>query len=114
MKKRKNKNTAPDIMHSWIAKFIAVVTVLSFFSYIGAVTFYPLICCGKDMNMEFVNLAIGWIGGVATAVITFYFGSSQSSVDKNELINKAIGKAAAPASISVIREKIDEVKKNDP
>lgn len=113
MKRKKTNNPKNlDIMHSWIAKFIAISTVIFFFGYIGAVTFYPVWCCGHQINMEFVNLAIGWIGGVATAVITFYFGSSQSSVDKNELLNTAI-KASGPPSISVIREKIDEVKKSD-
>jgi hypothetical protein len=91
-RKRNNNRLNNDIMGSWIAKFIAIVTVLFFFGYIGAVTFYPLWCCNHPINMEFVNLAIGWIGGVATAVITYFFGSSSQSAEKNELINKALGK----------------------
>ena len=96
MKIKKNNKKPNDIMHSWIAKFIAIVTVISFFSYVGLVTFYPVWCCGHPMNMEFVNLAMGWIGGIATAVITYYFGSSSQSAEKNELISKAIGKVQPP------------------
>jgi hypothetical protein len=36
--------------------------------------------------MEFVNLAIGWIGGIATSVISYYFGSSIGSTQKNRMM----------------------------
>lgn len=78
---------------AWIRKFIAVVTVLAFFSYIGLVTFYPF----QQIKMEFVNLAMGWIGGVATAVITFYFGSSSGSDEKTAIIDKAMNKGFPPS-----------------
>lgn len=91
------------MMSSWIAKFIAITTVIFFFGYIGAVTFYPVWCCNHPINMEFVNLAIGWIGGVATAVITYFFGSSSQSAEKNELINKALNKNTPPKSINLIQ-----------
>jgi polyferredoxin len=101
MKRRKNKKPQADfIMNSWIAKFISIVTVLFFFGYIAGVTFYPVFCCNHPINMEFVNLAIGWIGGVATTVITFFFGSSSQSAEKNELINKALNKNN-PQSINI-------------
>lgn len=69
----------------WTPRFIALLTIVSFFSYIGMVTFYPF---NTQPNMEFVNLAIGWIGGVATSVISYYFGSSSGSKDKNVLLAK--------------------------
>lgn len=99
---RRKNNKKNDIMNSWIAKFIAISTVVFFFGYIGAVTFYPAICCGSPINMEFVNLALGLVGGVATAVITYYFGSSSQSAEKNEMINKALGKSS-PQSINLIQ-----------
>lgn len=77
------------MMESWIAKFIAVITIVTFYGYIAMVTFYPF---ENKLNMEFVNLAMGWIGGVATAVITFYFGSSSGSAEKTEMLNRAMNK----------------------
>ena len=76
---RRRKTVAED----WIPKFIAVSTVLSFFIYIGLVSFYPFTV---PPNMEFVNLAIGWIGGIATSVISYYFGSSVGSTQKNRMM----------------------------
>lgn len=111
MKRKKNNKPQNDIMNSWIAKFIAISTVVFFFSYIGAVTFYPAICCGERINMEFVNLALGLVGGVATAVITYYFGSSSQSAEKNEMINKALGKAP-PQSINLIQSNDADKKGN--
>jgi hypothetical protein len=76
---RRRKMVAED----WIPKFIAVTTVLAFFIYIGLVSFYPFTV---PPNMEFVNLAIGWIGGIATSVISYYFGSSVGSTQKNRMM----------------------------
>lgn len=83
------------MMESWIAKFIAVITIVTFYGYIAMVTFYPF---ENKLNMEFVNLAMGWIGGVATAVITFYFGSSSGSAEKTEMLNRAMNRINPPST----------------
>lgn len=69
----------------WTPKFIALITITSFFTYIGLVTFYPF---ERPLPMEFVNLAIGWIGGVATAIVSYYFGSSSGSKEKLDIIER--------------------------
>lgn len=51
---------------------LAVITMLAFFGYIGLVTFTPV----SDLKSDFVNLALGWLGGTASTVIAYYFGSS--------------------------------------
>lgn len=51
---------------------LAVVTMVAFFGYIGLVTFAPV----SDFKSDFVNLALGWLGGTASTVIAYYFGSS--------------------------------------
>lgn len=89
MASRHRKKRKIDMMESWIAKFIAIITIVTFYGYIAMVTFYPF---ENKLNMEFVNLAMGWIGGVATAVITFYFGSSSGSAEKTEMLNRAMNK----------------------
>ena len=67
----------------WITKAIAMIAVISFFGYIGVVTFVPF---ATPLNMEFVNLAVGWLGGVASSVMSYYFGSSSSAAQKNNLL----------------------------
>lgn len=89
MERRRRKKRNIDMMESWIAKFIAIITIVTFYGYIAMVTFYPF---ENKLNMEFVNLAMGWIGGVATAVITFYFGSSSGSAEKTEMLNRAMNR----------------------
>tara|TARA_R100000808_G_scaffold5527_1_gene16758 strand:- start:2517 stop:3023 length:507 start_codon:yes stop_codon:yes gene_type:complete len=52
---------------------LAVLTMISFFSYIGGVTFWSHAVMADP---GFLNLAIGWLGGTASTVIAYYFGSS--------------------------------------
>lgn len=82
---RDSARNREEVVRDWTPRFIAVLTILSFFSYIGLVTFYPF---EQKPNMEFVNLAIGWIGGVATSVVSYYFGSSSGSEQKSVLMAK--------------------------
>lgn len=63
---------------------LAVFTILGFFVYLAVATFYPL----PEGSREFVNLAVGLIGGYAGAVISFYFGSSQSQERNLDLIRQ--------------------------
>lgn len=51
---------------------LAVLTMVAFFGYIGAVTFLDSVVAKSEM----VTLAIGWLGGTASTVISYYFGSS--------------------------------------
>jgi len=65
---------------------LAVITLMSFFSYIGVVTFLPSGVI--DGRMDFINLAVGWLGGSATSVVAYYFGSSAGSRGKDTLLAK--------------------------
>ena len=53
---------------------LAVTTVGAFFGYIGFVTFYP-----HNADVGLINVAIGWLGGSASAVISYYFGASATT-----------------------------------
>ena len=55
---------------------LAVTTVGAFFGYIGFVTFYP-----HNADVGLINVAIGWLGGSASAVISYYFGASATTSD---------------------------------
>ena len=46
--------------------------------------FYPL----PEVNKDIVNIAFGAILGMAVTVVSFFFGSSKSSSDKNDLLTK--------------------------
>jgi len=56
----------------WTPKLIGVVTIIGFFGYIGLITFFPI----DDSSDDVVMLIIGSLTGIASAVISFYFGSS--------------------------------------
>ena len=58
--------------NDWTPKFLGILSVLGFFGYIGLVTIFPQ----PDESDDIVLLVIGSITGIATAVISFYFGSS--------------------------------------
>jgi|TARA_B100001939_G_C16809714_1_gene559413 hypothetical protein len=62
----------------WTARIIGIFTVGGFLGYIFLVTLQP-----PEQNSEaLINLVLGYLGGLASAIISFYFGASNS--DKGE------------------------------
>jgi len=57
------------------SRFIALVMVLFFCGYIAMITILP----PEQNSMELINLVLGYMGGLVSAVISFYFGSSHSN-----------------------------------
>jgi len=60
-------------MKDHIPSVLAVLTLVAFFGYIGAVTFWPQ---SVSADIGFINIAVGWLGGTASTVVAYYFGSS--------------------------------------
>jgi hypothetical protein len=58
---------------------LAIGTLLSFFGYIGAVTFID-----HTADLGLINVAVGWLGGSASAVISYYFGASATTEGKDK------------------------------
>ena len=56
----------------WTARIMGIVVVGGFMGYIFLVTLQP-----PEQNSEaFINLVLGYLGGLASAIISFYFGAS--------------------------------------
>ena len=56
----------------WTARIIGIAMVGGFLGYIFLVTLQP-----PEQNSEaLINLILGYLGGLASAVISFYFGAS--------------------------------------
>jgi len=64
------KNFAKD----WTARVIGLIMVLFFCGYVGLITLLP----PEQNSMELTNLVMGYLGGLVSAVVSFYFGSSQN------------------------------------
>jgi len=58
----------------WTAKLIGVTMVFFFCAYIAMITVMP----PEQNSMELINLVLGYMGGLVSAVISFYFGASNS------------------------------------
>ncbi len=43
-----------------------------------------------DTNRDLLNIAVGALLTKLSIIISYYFGSSKSSADKNEMINKQL------------------------
>ena len=56
----------------WTPRILGVMTIMGFFGYIGMITLFPI----DDSSDDVVMLIIGSLTGIASAVISFYFGSS--------------------------------------
>ena len=63
----------------WTARIMGTFVVGGFLGYIFLVTLQP-----PEQNSEaLINLVLGYLGGLASAVISFYFGASHSQ-DKDK------------------------------
>jgi len=63
------KNFAQD----WTARVIGLIMVMFFCGFITLITLEP----PGSTSMELINLILGYLGGLVSAVISFYFGASQ-------------------------------------
>ena len=64
---------------AWTSRIVGILIIGGFLGYIFTVTLMP-----PDQNSDtIVSLVLGYLGGLASAIISFYFGASQSS-DKND------------------------------
>jgi hypothetical protein len=64
------KNFSKD----WTARIMGIATVGGFLGYIFLVTLQP-----PEQNSEaLINLVLGYLGGLASAIISFYFGASHT------------------------------------
>ena len=58
----------------WTARIIGIAVVGGFMGYIFLVTIQP-----PEQNSEaLINLVLGYLGGLASAIISFYFGASNT------------------------------------
>ena len=73
------KDARGKFSKDWTARIMGIATVGGFLGYIFLVTLQP-----PEQNSEaLINLVLGYLGGLASAVISFYFGASNSN-DKGE------------------------------
>ena len=70
-----------DIQHAresfsedWTARTIAIMSILLFGGYVLLVTLQP----ADDNDLNVVNLVLGYLGGIVSSVVSFYFGASKS------------------------------------
>ena len=63
----------------WTARIIGLFTIGGFLGYIFLVTLQP-----PEQNSEaLINLVLGYLGGLASAVISFYFGASNTQKEES-------------------------------
>ena len=63
----------------WTSRIMGIAVVGGFMGYIFLVTLQP-----PEQNSEALNnLVLGYLGGLASAIISFYFGASNTTKDKD-------------------------------
>ena len=71
------QNARSTFSKDWTARIIGIAVIGGFMGYIFLVTIQP-----PEQNSEaLINLVLGYLGGLASAIISFYFGASHSSDD---------------------------------
>jgi len=61
----------------WTARIIGIATIGGFLGYIFLVTLQP----PEQNSAALINLVLGYLGGLASAIISFYFGASHKGED---------------------------------
>ena len=73
------KNARSMFSKDWTARIIGIAVIGGFLGYIFLVTLQP-----PEQNSEaLINLVLGYLGGLASAIISFYFGASNTSDKKD-------------------------------
>ena len=68
------QNARSTFSKDWTARIIGIATLGGFLGYIFLITLQP-----PEQNSEaLVNLVLGYLGGLASAIISFYFGASNT------------------------------------
>ena len=68
------QNARTAFSGDWTPKVLGSLTLLGFLAYIFTVTLMP-----PDANSDtIVSLVLGYLGGLTSAVVSFYFGASHS------------------------------------
>ena len=71
------QNARSTFSKDWTSRIVGILIILGFLGYIFTVTLMP-----PDQNSDtIVSLVLGYLGGLASAIISFYFGASQSKDD---------------------------------
>ena len=72
---QENQHASSMFSKDWTARIIGIAMIGGFLGYIFLVTLQP-----PEQNSEaLINLVLGYLGGLASAVISFYFGASNKS-----------------------------------
>lgn len=58
----------------WTPKVLALLAFLFFGGYVSMVTLMPY-----EQNEAVINLVLGYLGGIVSAVVSFYFGASHKA-----------------------------------
>ena len=68
------QNARDSFSEDWTARAIALLSILLFGGYVLRVTLQP----ADDNDLNVVNLVLGYLGGIVSSVVSFYFGASKS------------------------------------
>jgi len=67
------QNARSNFATDWTARTIGLIMVLFFCVFCAYIVIEP----PGSTSMELINLILGYLGGLVSAVVSFYFGASQ-------------------------------------
>ena len=74
LKTKDIQNARESFSEDWTARAIALLSIVLFGGYVLLVTVQP----ADDNDLNVVNLVLGYLGGIVSSVVSFYFGASKS------------------------------------
>jgi hypothetical protein len=80
---RKSARDMQVTTKSWIPPLLAIIVTLGFFGILGGMM------TGRVTSSEALMIMLGSLGTAWTGIIAFYFGSSASSQNKDQLLHQS-------------------------
>jgi hypothetical protein len=71
-----------EVTHDWTPRILALGITVGFFGLLGFLVKHEVAPASRDL----LNIMIGTLGTAWVAVVTYYFGSSSGSKDKDQTI----------------------------
>jgi len=71
---------------------LGALITLSFFGLLALLIFQGI----PENNKDILNITIGSLISAFTAIVSYFYGSSKGSADKNETISQALSNSSSP------------------
>lgn len=73
-------------VRDWVPSVLAIANMVAFVAVLALMLYFPI----PERNSQVFNILLGILGGNLVSVMTYYYGSSSGSKQKDQIIGKKL------------------------